>query len=146
MSVIKLNSDPRVKQKLDAYPRTVQECLWNLRQLILNCAEEMSEVTRLEETLKWGEPSYLTKTGSTIRMDWKPDRPEHYSLFFKCTSRLVPTFRKLYPDLFHYEGNRELRFELSSELPSEQLKLCIQAALRYHKVKDLPDLNIDLRD
>ena len=40
----------------------------------------------LEETLKWGEPSYLVKKGSTIRMDWKSKAPNQYAMYFKCTN------------------------------------------------------------
>ena len=66
--------------------------------------------TELEETLKWGEPSYLVKKGSTIRMDWKVKTPDQYAMYFKCTSKLVPTFRELFGDLFKYEKNRAILF------------------------------------
>ena len=49
-----------------------------------------------EETLKWGEPSYLVKNGSTIRIDWKSKTPDQYAMYFKCTSKLVPVFRSLF--------------------------------------------------
>ncbi|MFT5337424.1 MAG: hypothetical protein ACI9YL_001426 [Luteibaculaceae bacterium] len=39
-----------------------------LRQLIRATVPEIEGVNSLEETLKWGEPSYLTKYGSTLRM------------------------------------------------------------------------------
>ncbi len=47
-----------------------------LRHLVLETASETEGVNKLEETLKWGEPSYLTKNGSTIRMDWKKSKPD----------------------------------------------------------------------
>ena len=58
---------------------------------------------KLEETLKWGEPSYLTKYGSTVRMDWKEKNPEQFAVYFKCTSALVPTFKTIYKDKFKFE-------------------------------------------
>ena len=33
-------------------------------------------------------------------------------------------------------------FQLEDEMPQDQLKLCIKAALTYHKVKHLPTLGI----
>ena len=38
-----------------------------LRNLIVETAREMEAIAALEETLKWGEPSFLVKKGSTIR-------------------------------------------------------------------------------
>jgi hypothetical protein len=99
-------------------------------------------VKELEETLKWGEPSYISKHGSTIRIDWKEKAPDQVSIFFKCTSKLVPTFRKIYPDIFKYEGNREIKFDLEEALPKQELKQCLKAALLYHKVKGKENLGI----
>ena len=48
----------------------------------LQHAEETEEITFLEETLKWGELSYITEIGSTLRMDWKPKSPnKKYYIF-----------------------------------------------------------------
>ena len=68
--------------------------------MILETVEGMEEVDKLEETLKWGEPSYLTKHGSTLRMDWKAKAPDQYAMYFKCTSKLVPSFKAIFGDLF----------------------------------------------
>jgi hypothetical protein len=40
-----------------------------LREIILQTAFEIEELKEIEETLKWGEPSYLVKKGSTVRMN-----------------------------------------------------------------------------
>lgn len=52
-----------------------------LRQLTLETASEIEGINKLEETLKRGEPSYLVKGGSTIRMDWKKANPEVCHVF-----------------------------------------------------------------
>lgn len=135
---MKLISHPDVQITLDSYPPAAQRAIWKLRTLILDVAGRTDGVKKLEETLKWGEPSYLTKTGSTIRIAWKEKTSEHFSIFFKCTSKLVPTFRFLYPETFHFEGNREIRFRLGQELPEKELAHCIKLALVYHHVKQLP--------
>ena len=52
--------------------------LLQLRELIMKTAAATPEVGRLEETLKWGEPAYLTRqtgAGSTIRMDSEEGTP-----------------------------------------------------------------------
>ena len=135
-------TNPNVKQVFDKYPELVQEKMLQLRELIIQTAGEIDGLTKLEETLKWGEPSYLTKHGSTIRIDWKPKLPEQYAMYFQCTSRLVSTFRSVFKDTFEFEGKRALIFKLEDDIPTEALKHCIKAALTYHKVKHMPTLGL----
>lgn len=111
-----------------------------LRQLILDTAAATEGVGVIEETLKWGEPSYLTpktKSGSTIRVDWKKTQEEHYAMYFKCTANLVDAFRERYPREFKYGGNRSILFYMDDEIPVEELKNCISLALTYHLNKKL---------
>ncbi|MEL6534122.1 MAG: DUF1801 domain-containing protein [Bacteroidota bacterium] len=141
-SPLEVTSHPEVALVIDKYPDAVQAKLDELRALVLEAAEELEEVSKVEETLKWGEPSFLTKHGSTIRMDWKEKTPDQYALYFQCTSLLVPSFRAAFPEVFKFEGNRAVVFGMDEELPREPLKKCIQAGLRYHKVKHLPQLGL----
>ena len=92
--------------------------------------------------MKWGEPSYLVKKGSTIRMDWKAKSPDQYAMYFKCTSKLVPTFREVYGETFSYENNRAIVFGLDDEIPEAELKVCIGLALQYHLLKEKPRLGV----
>ena len=129
---------PEQEVVFDQYPPEVKEKLLRLRQLVRDTATEMEAVTKLEETLKWGEPSFLAPKGSTIRMDWKAKKPDQYAMYFKCTSKLVPTFKQLYGELFTYENNRAIVFNLEDEVPEAALRHCISLALNYHRVKHLP--------
>ena len=137
-----INSNPEVDVVLNGYETYVRKKLLNLRRLILETADELEEVLQIEETLKWGEPSYLTKKGSTLRMDWKEKTPDQYAMYFKCTSKLVSTFKVIYPDVFRFEGDRAIVFHMDDKIPEKQLKRCIGAALTYHKVKHLPWLGL----
>ena len=92
-----------------------------LRQLILEAAAETEGVGQLEETLKWGEPSYLAKGGSTIRIEWKESRPYQYAMYFRCKTKLVDTFKELYRDKFKFEGNGAIVFNEDDEIPIEEL-------------------------
>lgn len=138
MRKLLLTTDPKVKEKFQSYPKEVKKKLKHLRQLILETAKEIDSVQALEETLKWGEPSYLVKKGSTIRIDWKTKTPDQYAMYFKCTSKLVLTFKEIHGDLFSYEKNRAIVFDLEEDVPREALKECIGMALEYHLVKHLP--------
>jgi len=142
MSQLVLNTTADVRLKFDGYPENIGDKMEALRDLIIKAAGEIDEITQLEETLKWGEPSYISKFGSTIRIDWKSKAPDQYAIYFKCTSKLVPTFKLTYPDIFQYEGNRAIVFKLDEQIPQMELKRCIKAALMYHKVKQLPLLGL----
>jgi hypothetical protein len=48
----------------------------------------------------------------------------------------VDTFKIVFGDTFRYEGKRAILFDLTSELPEQELKRCIAATLRYHEVKE----------
>jgi hypothetical protein len=73
---------------------------------------------------------------STIRIAWKPSKPTQYAMYFHCQTRLVETFRELFPDYFRFDGNRAIVFHENDEVPIEQLSMCIMAALTYHLTKD----------
>ena len=135
---MELISDPKVAIVFSNYPNSVKQQLLYLRNLVINVASEIDGLEKLEETLKWGEPSYLTKKGSTVRMDWKAKTPNQFAIYFKCTSKLVPTFKTIYKDKFNFEGNRAIVFKLNDTIPETELKQCISMALRYHSVKHLP--------
>ena len=142
MKKLQIKTTPEVKSVFNNYPVSVRKKILNLRRLVVEAASEIEEITNLEETLKWGEPSYLAKNGSTIRIDWKKKTPDQYAIYFKCTSRLVPTFKIIYDNIFQYEGNRAIVFQMNDEIPEVELKNCIAVGLTYHKVKQLPMLGL----
>jgi len=135
---MEIRENPDVKKLFDDYPGAMRQNMLRLRQLILDTASETDGKGHLEETLKWGEPSYVTKGGSTLRIDWKPSKPDHYAMYFHCQSKLIDTFRQLYGGTFAFDGNRAILFEESDDLPVEELAHCIALTLTYHKRKHLP--------
>jgi len=128
--------NPAIAAHFAAYPGDVRRRMMALRELIFATAAQTEGVGELEEALKWGEPAYLTsqsKSGSTIRIDWKAREPSRCAMYFNCQTDLVDTFRTLFPNDFRFEGNRALVFECDHALPSDALALCIAAALTYHR-------------
>jgi hypothetical protein len=131
-------SDPEVARVFNRYPRKMKQRLMKLRQLIFEVAAKTEKVGELEETLKWGEPAYLTsqtKSGSLIRIDVKKSDPSKYAMYFHCQTRLVDSFRTLFPDAFSYEKNRAIVFEENERVPVNELRTCIAMALTYHLTK-----------
>jgi Domain of unknown function (DU1801) len=120
-----------------AYPSPIKARLLALRRLILDTAKTTDGVGALEETLKWGQPSYLTtesKSGSTIRIDQVKPEAGRYAIYFHCQTDLVETFRELYPEL-SYSGNRAILLDAGEKLPEKALRHCVALALTYHARK-----------
>ena len=128
-------SDPAVGAVFSAYPKPLKAKLLALRRLIFDTAKATKGVGALHETLKWGQPSYLTaetKSGSTIRIDQVKSADNRYAVYFHCQTDLVETFRELYPGEFSYGGNRSILLDASDELPEYALRHCVALALTYH--------------
>jgi len=142
MKDLQIKANPKVELVFDNYPRVIRDKMFALRNLIIETAKGIDGIISLEETLKWGEPSYLTKNGSTIRIDWKSKSPNQYSMYFQCSSRLVETFKIIFTNTFDFEGKRAIIFQIDNKIPTEKLQHCIKAALTYHNVKHLPTLGI----
>ena len=124
-----------VSKVFDGYPDHVRPAMLALRRLIYQTAAETEGVGELEETLKWGEPSYLTsqtRSGSTIRIDWKPRQPDEYAMYFICHTNLVNTFREIYAEQLEFEGNRSIVFRLDEDIPTDAVAHCVALALTYH--------------
>lgn len=128
MNTLEIKTNPEVEWVFGNYPASVRTKMLRLRKLIVETAEEIQDISKLDETLKWGEPSYIVKNGSTVRIDWKEKKPHEYAVYFKCTSKLVQTFKMTYGDLFKYEGNRAIAFRMEDEIPRVELKNCITSA------------------
>lgn len=135
-------SNPEVAEAFNSYPPSMRKKLMFLRQLVLEAASETEGIGEVEETLKWGEPSYVVKGGSTIRMDWKSAHPTQYAMYFHCKTKLVDTFKEIYGDKLKFEGNRAIIFFEQEEVPADILKHCIFLSLTYHARKNLPMLGV----
>ncbi len=124
-----------------SYPHPAREKLFSLREIIFDVATHTPGVGALEESLKWGEPAYITsatKSGSTIRIAWKPARHArrtHCAMYFNCQTTLVDSFKTMFPTTFTFEGNRALVFDAQGAVPVEALRICIEMALTYQSQK-----------
>lgn len=133
--------DPAVARKFASYPPAARRKLLELRALILATAAATKGVGELHETLKWGEPAYLTEdsgSGSMVRIDWKARAPGQVAMYFLCQTTLVDTFRTLFPEDFRFEGNRALLFALDERVRKRSLAYCIAASLTYHLARGQP--------
>lgn len=119
------------------YPQPIRDKLWELRALVLETAAATPGVGEIVETLKWGQPSYLTmkpKSGTTIRLDAHNVNQEQIGLYVHCQTSLIATYRQRHPHLAT-EGRRALILDARAPLPTDALHDCIQLALLYHQQK-----------
>ncbi len=127
--------DAAVEATFNAYPKPLQAKLLALRRLIFDTARTTQGVGALQETLKWGQPSYLTpetRSGSTLRIDQVKSTADQYAVYFHCQTDLVETFRGLYPTELDYGGNRSILLRAGDDVPIAALRHCIGLALTYH--------------
>ena len=127
-----------VQAAFDALPAAPRAYLTRLRDLIRVTAAKTPGVGPLTETLKWGEPAFLTeatKSGTTIRLGWKPATPDTAQLLVHCSTTLVNEWRDLYAGTLAFSGTRAILLDLTAPLPRPELAHCIAMALTYHSRK-----------
>lgn len=130
-----MSMDDAVAAVFAAHAPPQRSAMMALRSLILDTAASIAGVGPLDETLKWGQISYLTTqsgSGTTIRLD--VDKASgRVALYVNCKTDLVSRYRAHYPDAFEYQGNRAVVLPDEPDLPA--LRHVIALALTYHAAK-----------
>lgn len=129
---------PEVDAAFSAFDPQVRDLLMQCRTLVFDTAAEVDGVGQITETLKWGQPSYLTQTtaaGSTIRLAMAA--PESGTaapcpaLYVHCATDLIEQFKTFYPNTFEYQGKRALIITRDIGSVTAELRHCIALALTY---------------
>lgn len=116
-----------------AMPAPERTALLEIRDLILATAAKTPGVGEIEETLKWGQPAYLTpktKSGSTLRLGLP--KTGGYAVYAHCQTRIIPNLRAVFGEKLTYDGNRAVLFKTDEAVPTDALKFLITHALTYH--------------
>ncbi|MCP5373067.1 MAG: DUF1801 domain-containing protein [Hyphomicrobiales bacterium] len=128
---------PEVEAVVGAYPPAARRRFEELRRLVYQVAEREG-AGPLTETLKWGEPAYLTaasKAGTTVRLAWKAKEPAVIGAYVNCNTTLVETWRRMFDGTLAFAGNRAVLLDLAGPLPDRPLAICLAQALTYHRDK-----------
>ncbi len=107
----------------------------DLRDMLFEQAETL-EVGPLTETLKWGQPAYLTQAsgaGTTVRLAWTETAPEVFQVLVHCQTTLIGEWRLKFDDVLEFDGNRAIRLRKRKDLPRDILAQCFAAALTYRR-------------
>ncbi len=121
----------------DDMPPPLRTRLMELREIIFDVADTTDGIGPLTETLKWGQPSYLTeetKSGVTVRLGALKDAPDSCAVFVTCSSGVIDTLRNRVPELT-FGGNRAIELPLEGPLPEVPLTRAIALALTYNRWK-----------
>ncbi|NND02921.1 MAG: DUF1801 domain-containing protein [Acidimicrobiia bacterium] len=125
-----------VAAAFESFPAHTHQPLMAMRRLIFATADQTDGVGAIEETLKWGQPAYVTietAAGSTVRLSAaRPDSGFDYAVHFICHTTLVESFRKLFPKTLTFDQNRSILLRADEKLPEDELRECIAMALTYH--------------
>ncbi|MEX0349348.1 MAG: DUF1801 domain-containing protein [Paracoccaceae bacterium] len=122
---------PKIEAAFAAFPPATRGGLLRLRDLIFDTAAALPEPATLSEELKWGQPAYLTRKGTTIRLGV----PKHaqFGLFVHCQTRLIAEFTETFPGEDRIEGTRAVLFDDQGEISAERHGWLIARALTYHR-------------
>lgn len=129
--------DPAVEAVFASYHDEPRQRLLKLRTLIFEVADATAGVGPLTETLRWGQPSYLTmatNSGTTVRLG-PTKKAGEVAVFFTCHARLVSRFRGVFPDALRYSGNRAIVFAADESINEDALAQCLSMAFTYNRKK-----------
>lgn len=127
--------DEQINAAYDRFDDLVRKRLFEIRHLIFDIAGDHDEIGPVTETLKWGEPSYLTeksKSGTTVRLSNVKDYPDHCGIYVHCQTRLIGEFRDSFGDELEFSGNRAVLIDVNKPLNETLIKMFLHKALTYH--------------
>ncbi|SMX44254.1 DUF1801 domain-containing protein [Octadecabacter ascidiaceicola] len=114
-----------------AFPQPARDTLMSLRAMIYEIGKTLP-VGRIEESTKWGQPSYATpdtNLATPIRLGLsKAGDP---AIFTHCQTTVMNDFRALAPPDMAFDGNRAVHLPTDSALNLDELAPLIRAALTY---------------
>ncbi|MHA6264190.1 DUF1801 domain-containing protein [Arenibacterium sp. CAU 1754] len=108
--------------------------LLTLRDLIFETADRLPDVGPIEETLRWGQPAYLTpktKSGTTLRLG--VPKTMRFALFVHCQTSVIAEFTQTFPVWDKIDGTRAVLFDHPNEIDPLRHGWLITRALTYHK-------------
>lgn len=122
-----------VAQAFADLPDNARSGLLKLRSLIFEQAAADQRVGALAESLRWGQPAYLTsetKSGTTVRLG--VPKTARFGLFVHCQTSLIRDHQDMFPNADRCEGNRAILFERRDEIDADRHGWLIARALTYH--------------
>lgn len=136
LSKIKPELSAEMRAAFEQFDQAICLKLLEVRSMIFEIAASRENIGAITETLKWGQPSYLTeqtKSGTTIRLGAVKDRPDKFGIYVHCQTNLIESFRQMFGDEIGFEKNRAVVLSVDEKLPTDIISICILEALTYHQ-------------
>lgn len=121
-----------IQAAFDRQSAGIRDRLLGVRGMIFDVAAGDTRIGSLAETLKWGEPAYLTVetgSGSTVRLGGTKGPTARPAILVNCRTRLVADCRSRFGPIFDYEGKRMI--VLPDGAPCDALRHLLWLALTY---------------
>ncbi|WP_240514077.1 DUF1801 domain-containing protein [Paramylibacter kogurei] len=122
-------SDPQIEQIFADFPSDSRLHLIELRQLIFSTGATLSHVSKIDECLRWGQPSYVSPIGTALRLG--VPKSGGFGIFAHCQSNVISNFAQTFGTDFRFDGNRGVLFETREDIQPDKLCLLIKHALTY---------------
>lgn len=126
---------PEVLKAYEKYKDDDRQVLLELRHLVIKTARDDNRIGKLTETLKWGEPAFLTdetKAGSTLRLGYSK-LSNSPALFVSCSTPLLMTLKELdTAGVLQYHGLRDIAVPNITSKNTGMIQTCILKTLTYH--------------
>lgn len=122
----------RIAAAFDLPDARARAGLLALRDLILETAKTLPDIGPVEEALRWGQPSYISREGTPLRLG--VPKSARFGLFVHCQSRVIPNYLERYPAWDRIEGTRAVLFDRPDQIEPLRHGWLIRHALTY-KVK-----------
>jgi hypothetical protein len=123
----------KVAAAFEAVAPSAREGMMALRSLVLETADQLPQIGRVEEALRWGQPAYLTpdtKSGTTLRLGVA--KSGKFALFVHCQTSLIADFSLMFPGQDRIEGARAILFGSTMDIDPLRHGWLIRRALTYH--------------
>lgn len=124
--------DKKTALAYEEYDSVTRTTLLALRELIFETADRLEAVEKIEEGLKWGQPSYAPqpRTGTPIRLGiGKNGSP---AMFVHCQTSLVSELAADNGFGLETVGNREVVLPVGEVASNPGVRSFVRAALCYH--------------
>lgn len=126
-------ADPAIAEVFEKMPEPARSGALQLRQLIFEVANDLPEIGRVEEVLRWGQPSYITpdkKAATTLRLG--THKSANFAIFAHCQSNVISDYAARFPGWDRLDGNRAVLFDRPDQIEPFRLRSLIKDALTYH--------------
>ncbi|MGH1423915.1 MAG: DUF1801 domain-containing protein [Pseudooceanicola sp.] len=125
--------DAQIAAYFDAAPAKDRAGLAVLRALIFDCAADLPDVGALCETLRWGQPSYVSarhRVGTPLRLGLT--KGGGFAIYAHCQTQVIPAFAAAFPGMDRVDGSRGILFRDVGDIDPNRHGQLVRHALTYH--------------